>query len=152
MSHVQEVQLKLRRKKKFISTYQQDPGTAHMYCPILDKTSQIWQICVKEFEELGTKYVRGPELLLSLGLMGYFSFYNWYNGSTITIPCYRIDSTICSSKEGFFLFNLRMSRVFSLSLHEFSVASSQLPAIYRAVHLWRPCFLLCILLASCSSD
>ena len=135
MSHVQEVQLKLRRKKKFISTYQQDPGTAHMYCPILDKTSQIWQICasVKRIGGTGYKICQGPVLLFSV--IGYFSFYNWYNGSTITIPCYRIDSTICSSKEGFFLFNLRMSRVFSLSLHEFSVASSQLPAIYRAVHL-----------------
>ena len=59
-------------------------------------------------------------------------------------------------KRSFFFFNLWHSsacQAFSLSccLHQFSEARSQLPAIFRGVHLWRPCFLLCILLALCSS-
>ena len=88
--------------EKINSSFQQDPGTAHMYCPIFDKRSHILQMYLCErIVRTGYKTCKGPELLLSLGLMGYFSIYNWYFGF-ITIPCYRIDSSICSSKECFF--------------------------------------------------
>ena len=103
--------------EKINSSFQQDPGTAHMYCPIFDKRSHILQMYLCErIVRTGYKTCKGPELLLSLGLMGYFSIYNWYFGF-ITIPCYRIDSSIYLLLKGmFFLFNLRhLIHAFSLS-------------------------------------